>query len=338
MSIRSPRGAPAVCLALAALAAVFFLACSAKDGDTPVTATPTAPVAGESALFAARLDLAGRLRIAPVDVQLRQLRGAGWDSCAGVGLPGKACRELFGAGIIASFRAEGKGYRYHIFGNDFYATDFIKGATISDGSPLPNQMRIDFGAVLAEYSRLELVQLRLSPARIVTARITNIVPAGFSSSCPGFIPRGVDACTTDLVPGDVILIAGSDGRTYRYHVGAAFGVVATDFEFGKITMEPDPRAIELQGKMRFDLARRLGLRDDEIALKSYREVTWPDGCLGVSKPGVMCTQALVPGGFLAIYTDPAGKDYRYHGLITEPRFIAASFERGATLTDPIFGD
>lgn len=313
MPIPFPRRT-AASLALIAILAAFFAACGGGDDDATATATPGGPGVARLPLYEARTDLAQRLDLPALDVELRELRQTGWDGCAGVGLPGKACREIFGAGIIASFRAAGKDYRYHIFAGDIYATDFIAGATISDGSPLPPIMLQDLNAILAEYSRLELQHLRVNAiGTAITARITNIVPARWSSSCPGFLPRGVVACTKDLVPGAVVLIAGSNGKTYRYHVGARFGVVATDFVPGRITMEPDARVIDLQGKMLADLASRLGRPETELALKSYREVTWPDGCLGVSRPGVICTQALVEDGFLAIYTGADGKEYRYHG-------------------------
>ncbi len=331
------RRRAAASLVLAAILAALLVACSGRDDASPATATPGGPGGGHLPLHEARTDLARRLDIPALDVEVRELRHAGWDGCAGVGLPGQACRELFGAGLIASFRAAGKDYRYHIFAGDIYATDFIKGATVSDGSPLPPELRQDLDAILAEYSRLELQHLRGNAiGTAITARITNIVPARWSSSCPGFIPRGVVGCTKDLVPGAVVLIAGSNGKTYRYHVGARFGIVATDFVPGRITMEPDARIIGVQQKMLADLASRLGRPEAELALKSYREVTWPDGCLGVSKPGTVCTQALVEDGFLAIYTGASGKEYRYHGA--GDRFIAASFEQGATLTDPIFGE
>jgi hypothetical protein len=39
-------------------------------------------------------------------------------------------------------------------------------------------------------------------------------------------------------------------------------------------------------------------------------VTWPDGCLGVVRMGVMCTQAEIPG--FKIVLDASGKKYEFH--------------------------
>lgn len=46
---------------------------------------------------------------------------------------------------------------------------------------------------------------------------------------------------------------------------------------------------------RADLAKKLVIGIDSITIVSQREADWPDGCLGIQKPGVMCTLAIVPG-------------------------------------------
>jgi len=43
------------------------------------------------------------------------------------------------------------------------------------------------------------------------------------------------------------------------------------------------------------LSTTLNLPPEQIAVVSTEAVEWPDGCLGVQKIGVMCTQAIVPG-------------------------------------------
>lgn len=43
------------------------------------------------------------------------------------------------------------------------------------------------------------------------------------------------------------------------------------------------------------LASILNLPPEEISVVSTEAVEWPDGCLGVQRPGVFCTQAIVPG-------------------------------------------
>lgn len=55
------------------------------------------------------------------------------------------------------------------------------------------------------------------------------------------------------------------------------------------------------------LAQALDINPDTIQVVSSEPVDWPDGCLGVSRPGVMCTQAIVPG--YRIILEAEGQQY-----------------------------
>ena len=58
------------------------------------------------------------------------------------------------------------------------------------------------------------------------------------------------------------------------------------------------------------LSEKLGMPADEIGVVSTEAVEWPDGCLGVQRLGMMCTQAIVPG--FKIILEAGGKQYEYH--------------------------
>jgi hypothetical protein len=58
------------------------------------------------------------------------------------------------------------------------------------------------------------------------------------------------------------------------------------------------------------LSKITGLPADKITLVSTEAVSWPDGCLGVQRMGVMCTQAIVEGFKIVIEAD--GKQYEFH--------------------------
>ena len=59
-----------------------------------------------------------------------------------------------------------------------------------------------------------------------------------------------------------------------------------------------------------DLVNRLQVDPDMIQLVSVEAVDWPDGCLGVQTPGVMCTMVITPGYRVVLEAD--GKQYEYH--------------------------
>jgi hypothetical protein len=61
---------------------------------------------------------------------------------------------------------------------------------------------------------------------------------------------------------------------------------------------------------RADLAGRLAIDPDTIKLVSVEAVDWPDGCLGVQTPGMMCTMVITPGYRVILEVD--GKQYEYH--------------------------
>ena len=69
------------------------------------------------------------------------------------------------------------------------------------------------------------------------------------------------------------------------------------------------------------LSMTLGLPADQITLISTESVTWPDGCLGVQKMGVMCTQALVEG--YRIIFEAGGKEYEVHTNATGSSVVVA---------------
>jgi hypothetical protein len=285
-------------------------------------------VSGAVPLHDARLDLADRLDIAPLEIDLVSIRSAGFDGCLGVREPDTACTDQFIGGYIAMYEANGQQYRYHFGGERFVYADPAK--QIDDGLDVEPELAPDLNRQLAGHAREDLDLRVVSDVR--DAVVTAILPGQFPDGCMGFVPADVDACDAVIVEGAVVFLLGGDGNTYRYHVGGN-GVIATDFEDGEITFEANPAVRVQQQLMREDLARRLSVPTEQVGVLSYREVTWPDGCLGVYLPDALCSQALVEGS-LAILTGPDGKEYRYHAS-EQGSFVAASFEASARVEDPL---
>lgn len=59
-----------------------------------------------------------------------------------------------------------------------------------------------------------------------------------------------------------------------------------------------------------DLAERESVEADQVVVAGHRAVTWSDGSIGCPKPGMMYTQALVPGQQLILEVD--GELFSYH--------------------------
>lgn len=57
-------------------------------------------------------------------------------------------------------------------------------------------------------------------------------------------------------------------------------------------------------------AERRGVAPDEVSVVEYADVTWPDGSIGCPQPGMMYTQALLPGRRLLL--EVQGEVASYH--------------------------
>lgn len=68
------------------------------------------------------------------------------------------------------------------------------------------------------------------------------------------------------------------------------------------------------------LAEDLNLPADQLILQEYRQVEWPDACLGLPEPQEVCAQTVTPGylmifkapdGMLEAHSNRAGDHYRF---------------------------
>lgn len=294
-------------------ATLAAMACTGDDdANQSVSATPVRGAedgANDSALGQVRLDAAKQLKLDALKVNLKSLKGAGWDGCMGVKEPGKACAALFGAGIIAIFEGNGKELRYHLMGTKWVGP--VDPAKADDGSPVPDDLAIDFRDVLSRYARHDWsLRTKVNPTSII---IEEVLPATADPNAPdAYVHMSVRE--RDAVQWYRVGLAGIEQVAQPTDLPAAAAQAAT-----------------LQKAVREDMAKRGNGTIDDVSVLSYRDVTWPDGCLGILKPGQMCTQALVDGYMLRV--GAGGKVYRYHGA--NGGFTNASLEPEATLVNPL---
>lgn len=72
----------------------------------------------------------------------------------------------------------------------------------------------------------------------------------------------------------------------------------------------DLPALELA--MRTQLAQTLGQDVSSISVVVVRPVTWPNGCAGLERPGIVCAQVVTPG-FEAVLEDAGGVRFTFRG-------------------------
>jgi hypothetical protein len=58
------------------------------------------------------------------------------------------------------------------------------------------------------------------------------------------------------------------------------------------------------------LMEQLKVDADLIGLVSAEQVDWPDGCLGIQTPGIMCIQVISPGYKVVLSAN--GVEYEFH--------------------------
>src|SRR5262245_24162730 len=74
-----------------------------------------------------------------------------------------------------------------------------------------------------------------------------------------------------------------------------------------VTGEVPADAVE---KLRAEVATQASVKASDVKVVSAQAVNWPNGALGCPQPGMMYTQAIVPG--YRVELEASGKRYVYH--------------------------
>jgi len=101
-------------------------------------------------------------------------------------------------------------------------------------------------------------------------------------------------------------------------------------------MKIDPRLEPFVERATGDLADRLEIAESEIEIAQAQFVTWPDGAVGCPEPGMMYTQALVPGYRIRLVAN--GVSHHYHGARDRPPFHCPAGRVEAPAPDSAISD
>ncbi len=85
--------------------------------------------------------------------------------------------------------------------------------------------------------------------------------------------------------------------------------------------------------IRTDLAERTGVALGDVSFVRVDEVTWSDGCVGIYRPGVACTLALVPGW--VVWAQAGSIAYRYHAAVDAAGFAAGGIDPAEVSSEPL---
>lgn len=134
-------------------------------------------------------------------------------------------------------------------------------------------------------------QLGVSPDQL---EVFSVEERDFPNRCLG-LPQEGEACAEVIVSGYQGVILG-EGVQYEFRVS----------EDGSILRFLPGAALSAQQL----LAAQLGILPEDVRILSFERVDWPDACLGIQTPGLMCAQVITPG--FRVILEAEGKRYEFH--------------------------
>ena len=139
------------------------------------------------------------------------------------------------------------------------------------------------------------------------------------NGCMGIQKIGV-MCTQAIVPGYKIVLQ-ANGVLYEFHTDDSGKQIV---QVGEVA--PAGTVEEMVIKQ---LAANLGLKESDISVVSNSEVDFPDSCLGVAMPNIMCAQMVTSGKIIVL--EAKDIQYEYHvtsnGSQIQPATLALIWTR-----------
>lgn len=138
--------------------------------------------------------------------------------------------------------------------------------------------------------------------------LVDVEPAEWPTAAMG-CPQPDQTYAQVNTPGYVVRLK-VGGNAYELHVGNSGQVVFCEPEQESRGMNVPTTAEPAVMAARRDLAARLGVDVEEVQIKAFEAVEWPDSSLGCPEPGRMYLQVITPG--YRINLQAAGQSYEYH--------------------------
>lgn len=132
-------------------------------------------------------------------------------------------------------------------------------------------------------------------------RITEVSRATYPNSCLG-LPKPDEICAQVIVQGFRIVAFPDISDTVRvrsfiYHSDSTGRNLRLEND---IAMTPSNLPKAVADAVLREAAQQTGQPTSTFKIVLAEKQTWPDGCLGISQPGIFCTQALVQGWLVTV--------------------------------------
>ena len=153
---------------------------------------------------------------------------------------------------------------------------------------LPDSVAV---AVIQDVSRREVISTHI-------LKITDFSQQTWRNGCLD-LPKPNELCTQALVTGWRVVVS-NGSQNWIYHSdrhGRTLRLANSDTPTSK-SLKNIPESVKdavLQAA-----SQRLNLPTDRLSVIQYRQHTWKDGCLELSKPDEVCTQTLINGWWVVV--------------------------------------
>lgn len=259
---------------------------------------------------AAVADLAQRLGIGQDAVTVASFEEVTWpDAALGAPEPGRIYAQVQTPGYRVFLNAEGRRYEYHTDS----ATRVVQvgsqetADTGPAGETVEQETRARLG-VLWQVKQQLARRLGIEPGEVYVGAVEERT---WPSTALG-VERPGEMYAQVMTPG-YRLVLEARGILYDYHTDMSgqakpAGIVEPGGTSNGGGGQAEGEAPV--GAAVSDLAERLNLAPDAITVANVEQVQWPDSAMGLPEPGMMYTQALVPG--YRIILQALGREFAYH--------------------------
>lgn len=167
---------------------------------------------------------------------------------------------------------------------------------------LPSSLNTKVRELIAKQSEVAVTDLKIVEARQET----------WPDTCLGLADTE-EVCGQMLVPGWRVVV--SDGeKTWVYR---------TDAQGRNIRLESQTHSLKVPASVLDavfeDIRQQSGLSPSQLSWEAVEEQLWPDGCLGLTEPGMFCTQSLVAGWRIII-------DHQYQRWVYRTNQTGSNFK------------
>jgi hypothetical protein len=134
-------------------------------------------------------------------------------------------------------------------------------------------------------------------------KVVSVEAVDWPNGCMGVQRIGV-MCTQQIVPGFRIILE-ANGQQYEYHTNSDGSQVTPAKGQQPIQVSDDAVKAAIG-----DLAKALGVSEDQVSLVSATIIEWPDSCLGIQQTNIACAQIVTPGYLIVLEAN--GHQYEYN--------------------------